>query len=153
MWNLAQGFLKIYDYISPESFAYKIMDTVALCIDYKDGQHMTVEGQAADKIFNIFSIKIKPCTLVPSSNCANRYELAALSIIVTSPQTSYQMSNFEKPFQKTANADNYFYINPSQAQMNQVNLRKNIARDYIGLLPKWTQTETFLTSVTSSQYF
>jgi hypothetical protein len=141
--TLPKDSLKIYDYISPESFAYKIMDTVALCIDYKDGQHMTVEGQAADKIFNIFSIKIKPCTLVPSSNCANRYELAALSIIVTSPQTSYQMSNFEKPFQKTANADNYFYINPSQAQMNQVNLRKNIARDYIGLLPKWTQTETF----------
>jgi hypothetical protein len=138
--QLSPESLKIYDYIDPKSVMGQAMPVYALCIDHKF--KLAIKGQASDDNFSFVTVKVAPCSL-GTSDCKDLWTLSTVSIIFANSQTSYEQTNYLKPFQQTPNSDTYFYINPGLSQMANVIIKKNISNDYIGLFPKWTQTHEF----------
>lgn len=133
--------LAMYDYMKSSPVVHSMVMPHGLCMDAKDDA--SVFGKIGDSSFQLVSVYIKPCSLTPSTLCKDRAGISGLRLHVVTPDTSFEQTNFEKPFSQSPNGDMLYYLNPSAVQTNFVRLKKTISNDYIGVLPKWTYRESF----------
>ena len=79
----------------------------------------SVQGSGSEPHIEIFAFQILPCSLNDSSLCAPLAYVKALSVAVTFPTTSLNLSNYEKPYSRFLEADNPYSINEQLLQKYQ----------------------------------
>ena len=133
-----------YEYFQNVTYILNMVDNYGLCIKQDDS--MYVQGKGSDDIFDLFSIRIKPCIL--GDECKPLEDLKNIQFFFAMPETSFNQSNIEKPYSLSLNADTYYSINPNMRQSYTARLKYNKIRDFRGILPSWKERADFYLSFT-----
>lgn len=132
--SLSEDHKKSYDYMKTSSF-YDIMMGNGICIDFP--ANFTVQGNGADDLYSLFTLKLMPCSL--ESGCKSADEMAKVNFVVGMPITGYNASNYHDPLNIALNIDEVYYVHPLLKQAYLSKIRQNRVTDYVGLFPDWKQ--------------
>ncbi len=131
---------QVYDFFDPNSYLSKIMDKYGFCVAH-DESNFYVNGKGSDDVFKLISLTFKPCSL--SSGCKTKEEVGKVNFMITTPQTSLDLSNLDQPFLRSPNADTFYYIHPGMNQQYFSKIKLNKVQDYRGVVPTWKKRLQF----------
>ena len=85
------------------------------CVQFNESETF-VSGAGQQSTADIIAIQFYPCTLTPTTLCAPLATLRTVGILLTLPQPSLNLSNYEEPVKFSLSADNIFFVNEGAVQ-------------------------------------
>ena len=85
------------------------------CVQFNETESY-ISGAGQQTTADITALQFYPCSLANTSLCAPLQQLRAIGILVTLPQPSLNLSNYEDPIKFSLSADNLFFINEGATQ-------------------------------------
>ena len=137
--SLGEDNLELYDYFGKDTYLFEMITLYGMCIKPDEG--LFVQGKGSDDLFDLISLRFKPCSL--PTGCKPASDIEKLNFYITVPQTSFDQGNFEEPFSRSVNADVLYYLNPSMVQYYNTRIKFNIVKDFRGVLPSWKERSSF----------
>lgn len=132
-----------FSYINKTNYLFISLRQNGLCTQL--GSELFVKGSFQDSRHTTLSIAIKPCSL--SNDCSKDSLLESSYIHLISPKTGVNSTNSKSPLIHFLDANNIYTLDPSRTQRTAINLQSHKLEDYIGVLPKWVETDTFFDAI------
>ena len=132
-----------FSYINKTNYLFISLRQNGLCTQL--GSELFVKGSFQDSRHTTLSIAIKPCSL--SNDCSKDSLLESSYIHLISPKTRVNSTNSKSPVNQFLDANNIYTLDPSRTQRTAINLQRHKLEDYIGILPKWVETDTFYDAI------
>lgn len=136
--ELTEEEFKIFDFMDKTSFVYESISGYGLC--GRLPRNLTVEGNGADEIFSLLSVKVLPCS--SGSQCKSYKEMVKTNFQIILPNTNFNASSVERPLTFSTSYDDIYYVHPLLKQTYTSKMMQRSVMDQVGLFPKWKQTSS-----------
>ena len=121
-----------------------VIVTQAFCANMMPGDTLSVQGEATDKVYELLSFDISPCSL--AVGCATADEVDELGFTFSRGMKSMNLSNFENPITYKMSGDDFIYLNTASTQIYREFLLENKIVDDRGFMIGKKDRETYFTA-------